>query len=290
MKSLARLAVRSLAILFVLAIAFMAFVYLASERHLRSFEMPPAYTYVIPDDAAAIERGAHLTRTRGCRGCHGDDLAGQLMWEVALAPNLLSLAREESPATLEAAIRHGIGRDGRAMYSMPSYNFVRMRDEDLADIIAYLRSLPLVQKDLPKGKLPFEIRMDIAFGRDAAIAAYLDRVPALKGESLGDPRLVRGEYIAMTTCNECHGFGLRADAPWEGESAPDLVIIAAYTEADFRQLMKAGLALGERELEMMSGIARSRFAYFTDQELADLYAFLSDMSARAITQSAINRN
>jgi mono/diheme cytochrome c family protein len=212
------------------------------------------------------------------------------MWEVALAPNLLSLAREESPATLEAAIRHGIGRDGRAMYSMPSYNFARMRDEDLADIIAYLRSLPLVQKELPAGKLPFEIRMDIAFGNDAAIAAYLDLVPALKGESLGDPRLARGEYIAMTTCNECHGFGLRADSPWEEESAPDLIIIAAYSEADFRHLMKTGLALGGRELRMMSGVARSRFAWFTDQELSDLYVFLSDMSARAIAQSAINRN
>jgi len=290
MKVLARLAARSLVFLFALAIVFVAFVYLASEWHLRSFEMPPAYAYPIPDDAAAIERGAHLTRTRGCGGCHGDDLAGQVMWEVALAPNLLSLARDESPATLEAAIRHGIGRDGRAMYSMPSYNFVRMRDEDLADIIAYLRSLPLVQKDLPAGKLPFEIRMDIAFGNDAAIAAHLDRVPALKGDSLGDARLVRGEYIAMTTCNECHGFGLRADSPWEGESAPDLIIVAAYTEANFRHLMKTGLALGERELRMMSPVARSRFAYFTDEEVSDLYAFLSDMSARAIAESKTERN
>lgn len=282
MRSYPRIAAGLFAGFLALAIALTALVYIASERHLRSFELPPAYTYPIPVDAAAVERGAHLTRTRGCRGCHGDDLAGQVMWEVAVAPNLLTLARDESPATLEAAIRHGIGRDGRALYSMPSYNFLRMRDEDLADIIAYLRSLPVVKKELPAPKLPFEIRRDIALGNDAAIAAYLDRVPPLRGESLGDASLSRGEYTAMTTCNECHGFGLRADSPWEDESAPDLIIIAAYTEQNFRHLMKTGLALGERELDMMSSVARSRFAYFTDQEVSDLYAFLSDMSARAI--------
>jgi mono/diheme cytochrome c family protein len=273
----------------VVVIASVALVYRASEKHLRSFELPPAYAYPIPDDAAAIERGDHLTRTRGCRGCHGTDLAGQVMWEMAVAPNLPALAREESPATLEAAIRHGIGRDGRALYSMPSYNFLRMRDEDLADIIAYLRSVPVVQKELPTAQLPFLIRMDIALGNDGAIAAYLDRVPPLRGASLGDASLARGEYIAMTTCNECHGFGLRADSPWEGESAPDLIIVAAYSEENFRHLMKTGLALGERELAMMSPVARGRFAYFTDQEVSDLYAFLSNMSARAIAQDEATR-
>jgi mono/diheme cytochrome c family protein len=271
-------------------IASVALVYLASERHLRSFEQPPAYTYPIPDDAAAVERGAHLARTRGCRGCHGDDLGGQVMWEMAVAPNLPALAREESPATIEAAIRHGIGRDGRALYSMPSYNFLRMRDEDLADIIAYLRSMPVVHKDLPAPQLPFGIRLDLALGNDSTIADVLDRVPALRGESLGDSTLARGEYTAMTTCNECHGFSLRADSPWDDETAPDLIIIAAYSEENFRHLMKTGLALGERELEMMSPVARGRFAYFTDQEVSDLYAFLSDMSAHAIGQDEKGRH
>lgn len=279
-----------LAGLLALTVTVVALVYNASERHLRSFEMPPEYAYAIPERAAAIERGNHLTRTRGCRGCHGDDLAGQQMWGYAVAPNLLTLARKERPATLEAAIRHGIGRDGRAMYSMPAYNFLRLRDGDLADIIAYLRSLPVVHKKLPKATLPFGIRLDIALGNDGAIPDFLDGVPPLRGASLGDASLARGEYIAMTTCNECHGFSLRADFPWEGESAPDLIIIAAYSEPNFRHLMKTGLALGERELEMMSPVARARFAYFTDQEVSDLYAFLSDMSARAIAQEEGRRN
>ena len=267
-----------------IALSGTAWIYAVSELHLRSFPEPPAFTAAITQDAANIERGEHLARTRGCFGCHGPQLSGEEMWGFAVAPNLPALARSESASALDAAIRYGIGRDGRALYSMPSYNFMRLRDEDVADIIAYLRSQPVVEKVLPRARLPWPIRWDIAHGRDDAIAAFLDLVPELKGDALGDSALARGEYIAMTTCNECHGFSLRADTPWDDGSAPDLIIIAAYDEAAFRTLMTTGIALGDRELDMMSRVARSRFAYFTEQEISDLYAFLSDMATRAIAR------
>jgi cytochrome c553 len=267
----------------ILAISTATWVYLASEKHLRSFPKPPPFALTIPQGAAAIERGAHLTRTRGCYGCHGKDLAGEIMWETAVAPNLPALAQNESAATLEAAMRHAIGRDGRALYSMPSYNFVRLRDEDIADIIAFLRNQPVTEKDLPSAQLPWIIRFEIARGRDAAIPAYLELVPPLRLDSAEDPALARGEYIAMTTCNECHGFSLRADTPW-GDSAPDLIIVSAYDEQAFRSFMKTGIALGGRELPMMSAVARSRFAWFTDQEVSDLHAFLREMAARAMAE------
>jgi mono/diheme cytochrome c family protein len=273
--------VRGTAVLLFAVLCLVIWVYAASEAHLRSFKPPPAFAYPVPRDAAALARGDHLVRTRGCRGCHGDDLAGQLMWGHFVSVNLAEYARTESPATFEAALRHGIGRDGRALYSMPSYNFIRMRDADVADILAYLRSVPAVERRLPRVSMPWELRLDLALGRDAAMPAYLDRVPALQRADDPDLRLARGEYIAMTTCNECHGFGLRADSPWEDESAPDLIIIRAYDETAFRRLMREGIAIGDRELELMSPVARSRFAWFTDQEVADVYAFLTDMSRRA---------
>jgi mono/diheme cytochrome c family protein len=135
--------VRAVLALLLAALGFAIWVYAASEAHLRSFEPPPAFAHAIPADAAARARGDHLVRTRGCRGCHGDDLAGQLMWGHFAAVNLAEYARSETPATFEAALRHGIGRDGRALYAMPSYNFVRLRDADVADILAYLRSVPV---------------------------------------------------------------------------------------------------------------------------------------------------
>jgi mono/diheme cytochrome c family protein len=272
---------RIIVALVVVALAAVGWVYAASELHLRSFERPPPFAYPIATDAATIERGDHLVRTRGCRGCHGDDLGGEFMWGMASAPNLAAYARTENAATFEAALRHGIGRDGKALYSMPSYNFVRMRDEDVAAMFAYLQTQPVVERELPAGSLPWSIRLDMALGEDAAIPAYLDLVPPLRRAEDANPAIVRGEYIAMTTCNECHGFGLRADSPWEGESAPDLMIVLAYDLAAFQHLMRTGKALGDRELDMMSGVARGRFAHFTDQEVEDVYTFLRDMSARA---------
>ena len=149
----------------------------------------------------------------------------------------------------------------------------------MADIIAYLRSAPVAQHDLPRASLPWSIRWDLARSHDVAIAAILDKVPPMKraGE---DSELARGEYLAMTTCNECHGLTLNADSPFGDETAPSLMaVITGYDEAAFTRLMRTGKALGDRELPMMSGVARGRFVHFTDDELRDLYAFLKDRVA-----------
>jgi mono/diheme cytochrome c family protein len=253
--------------------------WVASEAHLESFARPAPFTMPIPADAEAIARGDHLVKTRGCRGCHGDDLQGQAMWSYAVAPNLAQIARAVSAADFEAALRHGIGHDGKALYSMPAFGFVRLRDADVAAIIAYLRTVPVAPRALPEATLPWGIRFDIARGDDRAIAGFLGRVPPLKRG--GDDALARGEYIAMTTCIECHGFSLRADSPFDDETAPDLIVIAGYDATAFARLMRSGKALGERELPMMSGVARSRFVHFTDDEVRDLYSFLSDMASSA---------
>jgi mono/diheme cytochrome c family protein len=261
------------------SIALASWTYLRSEAYLHSFERPPPFTMAIPEDGSSRGRGEHLVRTRGCAGCHGDDLGGQLMWGYAVPPNLPKLAREISATDFEAALRHGIDHTGRAMRDMPSYNFLRLRDADVADIIAYLRAAPVVDHDLPSASLPWSIRWDLARDRDVAIAAVLHRVPPMKlaGE---DSAPARGEYLAMTTCNECHGLTLHADSPFDDETAPSLVVIAGYDEAAFTRLMRTGKALGDRELPMMSGVARGRFVHFTDDEVRDLYAFLSEKVAR----------
>jgi len=263
-----------------IAAAGFGWVYLASEAHLHSFARPPAFNTPIPADAAAIARGEHLVWTRGCRGCHGKELEGELNWGFAVAPNLSAYAREHDAAVFEAALRHGIAADGGAVYSMPSYNFKLLRDADVADIYAYLRTAPVKDAKLPPASLPWTIRWNLARGSDKAIAGFLDLVPPLRRQDDADPRMARGEYLAMTTCNECHGFSLRADSPFDDETAPDLIVVAGYDEPTFAHLMRTGKAIGERELPMMSGVARGRFVHFTDGEVHDLYTFLSDLAAR----------
>lgn len=259
-----------------------------SEAHLGSFPAPPRFAAAIPTDAASIAYGAHLAVTRGCTSCHGAKLEGARFYEQpgvvrAVASNLATLARRVDAATLEAAIRHGIGHDGRALYSMPSYNFVRMSDADVAALIAYLRSVPPVEVPLPTPYLGWKTRWALARGEDGAIPAFLNQVPALEFQQDPDPAVRAGEYLAMTSCNECHGFGLRGDSPFDAgnpDAPPDLVIAAAYDPNDFRTLMRTGRAAGNRELRMMSGVARARYAHWTDDEIAALHRFFQAMAAR----------
>jgi mono/diheme cytochrome c family protein len=268
------------AALLISATAGFGWTYAASEGHLHSYPRPPRFDRPVPADAMSIARGDHLVRTRGCRGCHGDQLQGELMWGHAVAPNLAQYVREQGIAVFEAALRHGIGADGSALYSMPSYNFLLLRDADVVDIFAYLRTAPVIASNLPEPSLPWSIRWDLARGADAPIAEFLSLVPALKHADDADPRFARGEYLAMTTCIECHGFSLHADTPFGESLAPDLVVVAGYSESEFAQFLRTGVALGGRELPRMSGVARRRFAHLRDDEVRDLYAYLSEQVAR----------
>jgi mono/diheme cytochrome c family protein len=267
---------------------FVGWVWFASEAHLTSFPEPSAFAAPIPTDAASLERGRHLAITRGCAGCHGKQFQGDTAGKGELmgqnvAPNLARLAREESPVLFERALRHGIGRDGRALYSMPSFNFARMTDADVAALYAYLRSVPVVEANLPKPFLDWKVRYALATGADGAIPVFIKQTPALSFQADPDPAVRRGEYLAMTSCNECHGFGLRGDNPFDppGKAPPDLAMVGVWQKADFVTLMRTGKGAGGRELRLMSGVARGRFAHFTDQEVDDLYVFFGALNEQA---------
>lgn len=266
-------------------------IWFASEAHLTSFPDPPAFTTPIPTDAASIAHGRHLALTRGCVSCHSSKdelLDGDVFHPLpggghAIAPGLPALARAHSPAEIERAVRHGIGVDGKALYSMPSFGFVRLTDTDMAALIAFLRSKPAVEKTLAKSNLGPKLRWDIATGKDAATPAFVPRVAPLTFQGDPNPAVRRGEYIAMTACTECHGFSLRGDNPFDppGKGPPDLLIAAAYDKADFVTLMRMGKAAGNREVGLMSIVARKHFSHFTDQDIDDLRAFFAAMSERA---------
>lgn len=272
--------------LVVAAAAVFGWTWWASEAHMRSFEDPPAFTTPIPTDAASIAHGRHIALTRGCVSCHsskGELLDGDDFHGGAYAPGLPALARTYSPAILERAVRHGIGVKGRALYSMPSYGFARLTDTDMAALIAFLRSKRVIEKKQGRSKLSLPIRWALANGDDAAIPAFVPKIAQLSFQGDADPAVRRGEYIAMTSCIECHGFSLRGDDPFNppGKGAPDLLIAASYDKADFVKLMKTGKGVGDRNLGLMTIVAKGHFSHFTEQDVDDLYTFFQAMSVKA---------
>lgn len=266
-----------------------------SELELRSFSAPPPFSASIPDDSASLARGRHLTRTRGCFGCHGQRLEGQVFEEEwpwvrrAVAPNLARYARDHAPQTLADAIRAGVGHDGRALWSMPSYNFKHLPDEDVAAIIGYLRSAEVVARPLPRPSMGWRARWWLVTGELEHMARWVDGVPDRILGPGDEPALVRGEQLAMTTCNECHGLDLRGSWEEVDGALPDLAVVSGYSWTDFRTLMTTGVPIGGRDLGLMAMVARDRFAHFTEQEMRDLYRFLRTLANRPVPQDVFWR-
>ena len=121
--------------------------------------------------------------------------------------------------------------------------------------------------------------------KHVARSAVTSPSPPLLGDG-DDPQLVRGEYLAKTSCNECHGFDLRGMEDIDFVT-PDLAILAAYSDSDFRTLMQRGEAIGGRtDLGLMTMVARDRFAHFTEQELNDLLAYLRTLPGQPVDKEA----
>ncbi|GAB2686521.1 hypothetical protein GCM10027170_17190 [Aliiglaciecola aliphaticivorans] len=57
-------------------------------------------------------------------------------------------------------------------------------------------------------------------------------------------------------------------------------MVAAYSEEEFVTLMRTGKALGNRDLKLMGGVARFRYAKFTDSEINAIYHYLVKLAER----------
>ena len=82
----------------------------------------------------------------------------------------------------------------------------------------------------------------------------------------------RGRYLASVTCSECHGLDFKGMPYFP---SPSLAIVNGYHPEQFRRLLRTGEHLSGRSDGMMSDLARAAFAEFTDEEIDDLYAFLT---------------
>lgn len=266
--------------LLALAVCGVAAVYAVSEYKLRrGYEKPPLDLRV-PDDPAAISEGRRLARLRGCyMGCHRELEGGVLIDEPWLArlvaPNLTRAAARYSTGDLARIVRFGVRPDGSTTVGMPSDMFYFLSDADLARILAFIRDAEPAGSDLPGNRYRILGRVGIALGQfepDAARVAALGPRPAVPEPG---PTADYGRYLAMTACTECHGMRLEGGF---GGQAPPLSIARSYSRTQFERLMRKGVPLDGRELNVMGKVAVYRFSVMTDEELEALYAFLQTAS------------
>jgi len=209
----------------------------------------------VPTTAAAIARGKHIVTTRACAECHGADFGGAMVIDDPavgrlFAPNITrghgGLAADFNDLDYVRAIRHGLDRSGRGLILMPSEEYSTMSDEDLGSIIAYLKTLPAVDRDRGPISLGPVLRVLLVAGQVKLAADTIDH-SAARPESV--PAVVSaayGRYLA-SSCTGCHGQNLSGgkipgappDWPSTANLTPDDASrLNGWNEAQFIQTLR----------------------------------------------------
>jgi mono/diheme cytochrome c family protein len=279
MKRLLRWIGRAIAVVLVLGIVAYAVAYFMSERLLRRTYPIADVSVAVPADPNSIAEGQRLATVRGCfYGCHGKNAEGRVLFDDPMiarlvAPNLTTSFRQYTDAQIALIVRKGIRPDGRPLMVMPAEVFGLMTDEDLGQIIAFLKSLAPVAGPGPEVSFGPLGRIGLAVGQFKTVPQLIaDALPPPEGTS---EQGKFGRYLARTTCAQCHGTDLRGTSN-PAFASPNLRVVLAYSPEAFTALMRTGVALGDRKLEEMGGWARNNLSHFTDAEIAALYSYLHD--------------
>lgn len=254
-KWLRRTALGSGALIALLAIVA-TYVALSSQRRLdRDYGISTALK---TPDPALIEEGRHLSYSRGCADCHGDDLGGKTLLDEMpfgriVGSNLTRMPRGHERASVHErmyrALRHGVDLDSRPLMMMPSQEFASLSAREVEAISAYVGTLRPIERKSQGSQLGPLGRALLVFGKlDGFISAEsIDhRAPmAAAPPPLGS--LAYGRHLAQL-CTGCHrkdfaGGAMShgpASAPPAANLTPHDTGLAAWSEQDFLTAMRTG--------------------------------------------------
>lgn len=282
---------------FALVLLALALIFIASTvRWSRDYENVdvPIDAIPIPDSEAAISHGEHIATTHYCGYCHGGNLAGGfLVNEAALAvipaPNLtaglggVGAANEDDDWI--RAIRHGVGYDDRGLIGMPSRVWYQMSDEDLGALIAYLKTIPPVDNELPERRIGPLFRLMLALGQaPPSESSLIDHDSPRPPTPERGVTIDYGEYLARS-CTACHGPDMAGGTTrtLDGELVTALNLtrggeLAGWTQADFITALRTGVTPGGRRLS--DEMPWAYVGQMTDDELKAIWLYLQSLPAR----------
>ncbi len=260
--------------------------YVVVELRLRRIYQLPEESLVVGMDEASIARGEHLVEVlMGCADCHGSDLEGKYLFDDAmfgriaatnLTPGKGGIGASYGDADWEHAIRHGVGQDGKPLIYVMSSLYHKVGDEDLADMIAYLKSLPPVDNELPHTTVGLLSRLLILADPTLLPSQIINHG---HGEIISpSPGTTKeyGQYLA-TACTICHGadFGGRLSVGG-GLNLTLAGDLSEWTEEDFRRALRTGYTpdgyrLNEDEMPWR------RIGKLSDEELHAIWNYLQSL-------------
>ncbi len=185
------------------------------EKFTRSYPNLLVETVNIPTDSDAVARGRHIAIVWSCTKCHGENLSGMLLSEDPFlgtipASNLTSgnggIGKTYADADWVRAIRHGVKPDGRVEIFMYDY-YSTMSDQDLGDLIAYLKQIPPVDLDYPATHVGPIIAVAPAVGLFTPAAELINHNAPRPADPVPGATIEYGRYLS-TLCAECHSTNL----------------------------------------------------------------------------------
>jgi mono/diheme cytochrome c family protein len=257
----------------------------------------------VADAAAAAAReararGEHLIHSRYvCTECHGTNFGGGVMVKDAmigtiLGPNLTtgrgSRTLAYTAADWDRAVRHGVKPDGTPSL-MPAEDFQAMSDQELSDLVTYIRSLPPVDADVPRPKLGPLGRVLLAFGK---IRLAADIIPTHTTAHLVVPpepavNLEFGQHLAGI-CAGCHradftgGPIVGGDPSWPPAAnlTPHADGLPGWTYDGFKALIQSGNRPDGAALRAPMTAMLPYLRQMSDVERQAIWMFLQSVPAK----------
>ena len=283
---------RALLVLVGIAVLAIGAVYAQSQRLLaRTAAAPARKAPAVSADSATLARGRTLMAASGCQGCHQPNLSGTVMLDQPLigrlvASNLTSgkggvLAHYDDRA-LDAAIRDGVGWDGRRLAIMPSNEFASLADDDVAAIIAFLRAQTPADHELQGMGYGPALRAALALGKFAYPYDAIDHARATTPAAPRGATVEQGRYLSMS-CTGCHTTSFEG-GPVHGSDklAPNITPsarIAHWSQAEFARLMREGVRPDGSKVD--PAMPWQSYRKLSDDEIAGLYLYLKTIPAKA---------
>lgn len=241
----------------------------------------------IPSDSASLARGKVLATLYGCTGCHTPTLAGATIIDQFPMAKLTSanltrgqggIAATYTDADWDRAVRHGLKRDGTPLFLMPSHEYNRISDDEFGRVLAYVKSVPPVDKTpAPRSIYPLARAIHV-FGAPLVPAEKIDHATQRNPQPPPGATLAYGEYVAGA-CKFCHGADLGGQAVGGEPGAPPsppigrASVVARWTEAQFFQTLRTGVTPEGRKLRPRY-MPWTEIGQLTDDELRALQLYL----------------
>jgi mono/diheme cytochrome c family protein len=259
-----------------------------------------------PGDPAA---GARLFLAGGCASCHaakgatGDDrlkLGGGAVLATKFGdfqpPNISPGPDGIGGWTLaqfDNAMRRGVAPDGRHYYpAFPYTSYARMTGPDVADLFAYLKTLPAVAGKPPETALAFPLNIRRGIGLWKRI--HFDNAPYVALPTNAAPAAMVGQYLVEGPghCGECHTprgplgglyragwLGGAPDAEGKGKVPNITPARLKWSEAEIAEYLKTGFTPDYDSVGGSMVEVQANMAALSDADRAAIAAYLKAVPA-----------